>query len=121
MSQPQATNGSHGGPEHHLLQQAPVVPLDASGFTASVVGTILFALATIALGVWSRGTWFYVAATGTASGFILIAYTAWHRARARRRAQDPQSNITISSDTSMASLQSSGGNSMPLRSSTTSE
>jgi len=86
MSQPTTDPSA----EHRALQQAPVVPLDASGFTASVVGTILFALATSALAIWSAGYWVWVAATGTGSGFILIAYTAWHRARARRRTDESQ-------------------------------
>jgi len=63
-----------------LLQQAPVKPLDASGFTASVVGTILFLAATVISVsiVGSRG-WTYIFAVGTGIGLILIPYTAWHR------------------------------------------
>ncbi|MCL2736106.1 MAG: hypothetical protein FWD75_05675 [Propionibacteriaceae bacterium] len=63
-----------------LLQQAPVVPLDASGFTAALVGTLLFALATVGFVLTdTRGQWLYIVATGTAFGVFLILYTAWHR------------------------------------------
>jgi len=63
-----------------LLQQAPVVPLDASGFLASIVGTVLFALATIiSVRVTNSNGWMYVFATGTGIGILLIPYTAYHR------------------------------------------
>jgi len=63
-----------------FLQQAPVTPLDASGFTASVVGTVLFLAATvISYAVVGTGGWTYIFGTGTGLGIILIPYTAWHR------------------------------------------
>ena len=72
-----------------LLQQAPVKPLDASGFTASVVGTVLFLMATIiSVSVAGTGQWSYIFATGTGIGLILIPYTAWHKYwRAKKDAQ----------------------------------
>ncbi|MCL2784772.1 MAG: hypothetical protein FWD55_04910 [Propionibacteriaceae bacterium] len=65
-----------------LLQQAPVVPLDASAFTASIIGTTLFGAATV-IWIWGDlgGIWLYVVATGTAIGLILIPFTALHRYR----------------------------------------
>jgi len=72
-----------------LLQQAPVVPLDASGFTASVVGTVLFAVVTVILLLGGmRGPWVYILVTGTVIGLILIPYTSWHRWRAHRTRGD---------------------------------
>jgi len=66
--------------QQSLLQQAPVRPLDASGFTASVVGTILFLTATIvSVSVVGSGEWTYILGTGTGIGIILIPYTAWHK------------------------------------------
>jgi len=66
--------------QQSLLQQAPVKPLDASGFTASVVGTLLFLIATvISVSVAGSGEWTYIFGTGTGIGIILIPYTAWHR------------------------------------------
>jgi hypothetical protein len=78
--------GTHA--EQPLLQQAPVHPLDASGFTASVVGTAGFA-ATSAV-FWLADLdqhWAIILTTGTGLGLILTAYTAWHKRRARRRGQ----------------------------------
>ena len=67
-------------PQRPLLQQAPVAPLDASGFTASVVGTVLFALAAVVSAYFvGPGRWTNIFATGTGLGLILIPYTVWHR------------------------------------------
>jgi len=82
VSQPSRTTGKAG---QAVLQQAPVEPLDAFGLTASVVGTILFALATFIcwrIGHWDF--WTYVCATGGVLGFVLIPYTAVRRHRAHR-------------------------------------
>ena len=55
-------------------------PLDASGFTASIVGTVLFLVATvISVSVGGSRQWTYIFAFGTGIGIILIPYTAWHR------------------------------------------
>jgi hypothetical protein len=75
--------------EQPLLQQAPVQPLDASGFTASVVGTAGFAAASAVLWLTDLNQhWATIVTTGTGLGLVLIAYTAWHKRRARRRWQD---------------------------------
>jgi hypothetical protein len=61
------------------------VPLDASGFTASVVGTVIFAVATMAY--WWSGhinAQLWTLVTGTALGAILIVFTARHRHRTPR-------------------------------------
>jgi len=72
-SSPQASQQS-------LLQQAPVVPLDASGFTAAVVGTILAALAAGICWICEfTGRWVQIIDTGVGIGIVLIAVTAWHR------------------------------------------
>ncbi|MCL2470260.1 MAG: hypothetical protein FWF25_00755 [Propionibacteriaceae bacterium] len=72
-----------------LLQQAPVVPLDASGFTASVVGTVLLAVITVIMvATGLRGSWLYILVTATVIGLILIPYTSWHRWRAHRQRDD---------------------------------
>jgi len=66
--------------QQSLLQQAPVKPLDASGFTASIVGTILFLAATVvSVSLVGTGGWTYILGTGAAIGIILIPYTAWHK------------------------------------------
>jgi lipoprotein signal peptidase len=65
-----------------LLQQAPVAPRDASGLIASVIGFALFATCTGILSMIDGATeWFYVVATGTVIGLILILITAVHRYR----------------------------------------
>ena len=70
-----------------LLQQAPVVPLDASGLTASLVGTAMFGVATLICYLVAGDTkWTEILGLTTLVGGILIAYTAWHRAWVRRRA-----------------------------------
>lgn len=72
-----------------LLQQAPVTPLDASGFTASWVGTILFGLLWVFFLVTEiRPEWVPILATGTGIGVILVIFTAGHRYR-RSRQQRP--------------------------------
>ncbi|MDR2929704.1 MAG: DUF2530 domain-containing protein [Propionibacteriaceae bacterium] len=76
-----------------LLQQAPVVPLDASGFTAAIVGTILFVIATVL--AWQRGVtgqWLYILITGTILGVLLVGFTGIHRWR-RSRANDADQSL----------------------------
>jgi len=65
------------------------VPLDASGFTAAVVGTILFALATGICWVCGfTGQWVHIIQTGAGLGVILIGVTAWHRWSKRASRKD---------------------------------
>ncbi|MDR2896545.1 MAG: hypothetical protein LBV30_07855 [Propionibacteriaceae bacterium] len=87
MKQPQNTTGD--GPsdpemtlqhDQALLQQAPVQPLDASGFTASIVGTALFAIAWLIASLRQvTGLWLWVLGIGTLLGLLLIGFTAWHK------------------------------------------
>jgi hypothetical protein len=71
---------SHSSSQQPLLQQAPVVPLDASGRTASVLGFIFFVLCTVVSYIVAPGGgWFYVFATGTVIGLVLILLTTFHR------------------------------------------
>jgi len=70
--------------------QAPVPPLDASGFTASIVGTVLAALAWVASQQWHfPETWSDILFTATALGLGLIGYTAWHRNHITKQAAKP--------------------------------
>ena len=100
MSQPSAFPSAPAREEPRpLLQQAPVVPLDASGLTASVVGTALFAVATvIAWLVAGRSPWSEILTLTTVVGGVLIAYTAWHRAWVRRRAAPMDADLVASAD-----------------------
>ena len=69
-----------------LLQQAPVVPLDASGLMASIIGTVIFAIATIVCWLGdSQSRWLSILVFSTVVGVLLIVYTAWHRQWARHR------------------------------------
>ncbi|MDR0783223.1 MAG: hypothetical protein LBE83_05630 [Propionibacteriaceae bacterium] len=73
--------------DHPLLQQASVKPLDASGFTASIVGMVVFGIGALIL--WAtefRHDWMLILTTGTGIGLILVAVTAGHRYRRTLRA-----------------------------------
>ncbi len=75
--------------EHPLLQQAPVVPLDASGFTAAVVGTGACLAVTVVYWLSGHGgQWGQILVTATAFGLFLIGFTAWTR-WGRRSATPP--------------------------------
>lgn len=62
-----------------------MVPLDASGFTASIIGFAFFAMATGVCALAHNQDWFLVFITGTGIGTILMAITAIHRFRRRRQ------------------------------------
>ena len=63
-----------------------MVPLDASGFTASIVGTVVFAVVTVVmLLIGYDGQWVVVLGTCTGLGLPLILVTYLHRRRAHRR------------------------------------
>lgn len=75
-------------PEHHHFVQAPVRPLDEDGITATITGTVLFALATVVMiAVRSRldaaghGWWLWVGVTGVAVGGIGYLYCRRRAAR----------------------------------------
>ena len=95
MSQPSPSEAPVSDPTPRpLLQQAPVVPLDASGLMASLVGTALFAICTIVCWLVSGwGQWADIMALTTVVGGVLIAYTAWHRAWVRRRAGGTEGDL----------------------------
>ncbi len=68
-----------------------MAPLDASGFTASVVGTILCALAFVGTLIWGQaGYWPHIFATGTVLGLCLMCYTIWHRQHAKKKVEADQ-------------------------------
>lgn len=75
----------------HVFVQAPVPALDVDGLTATVLGLIAFALASVVLGVLyprlqaaGDGWWLGVAVSGFVLGLVGLGY-AWKR-RSRRRA-----------------------------------
>ena len=71
---------------NQLLEQAPVEPADSYGLTASVVGTIMFGLASlVCLFVEYRGLWLWIALVACGLGLILIPLTAWMRRRGSKK------------------------------------
>lgn len=71
-----------------LLKQAPVKALDANGTVVALIGTALFAIAAVVMGVQrdalaaqGRGWWFWVAVTGVIIGLLGTAYAHWRRTR----------------------------------------
>jgi hypothetical protein len=84
----------HGEPQvqppvRPLFRQAPIPPVDADGITVLSVGTGLFAIAAVILGLdWGRlraagdSWWLAVAIAGVVLGLIGLAY-CWRR-RTRR-------------------------------------
>ena len=76
------------GAEHHHFLQAPIRPLDENGITATVIGTALFAVATLVLLILrsrldasGRGWWIWVGACGVLLGLIGYAYCRRRAAR----------------------------------------
>ncbi len=68
-------------PEHHHFVQAPIRPLDEDGITATITGTVLFAVATLVmlalrsqLDAAGHGWWLWVGVTGVVVGGIGYAY-----------------------------------------------
>ena len=83
-----------------LLQQAPVVPLDASGRTASIVGCVLSALATIVFYKWDLNKeWMYIFAMGTVIGIVLVCFTLFHKMLVARRHAQAREETTEMSET----------------------
>lgn len=65
----------------HLLVQAPVPPLDVDGLTVAIIGTALFAAASVAFALFysalaaaGNGWWLGVAISGFGLGLIGLAY-----------------------------------------------
>lgn len=82
--------------EHHLLEQAPVPPLDVDGLNVVTIGLVLFGLATV-LGVVfhatlvarGHGWWLWVAVCGFLLGLVGLAYCT--RRRKQRRSEEARS------------------------------
>ena len=92
---PAASGPSAKRPEHHLVAQAEVSPLDVDGVQAALLGTVIFALATVIMALGydqlvarGDGWWLGVALSGLGLGLIGIGYTVTRRRR-RRRAHSP--------------------------------
>ena len=75
-------------PEHHHFVQAPIRPLDENGITATIIGTALFAAATVVLLVLrtrldaaGRGWWIWVGVAGVLLGVVGYAYCRRRAAR----------------------------------------
>ncbi|MGJ6980758.1 hypothetical protein ACSDQ9_09560 [Aestuariimicrobium soli] len=75
------------------LVQAPIEPVDDSGVRAAVVGTVLFAIATVVLAVRhaalaaaGHGWYLGVAVAGTVLGAVGLAWTIHHARRVSRTA-----------------------------------
>lgn len=80
-------------PARRGLVQAPIDPVDDSGVRAAVVGTVLFAVASVVLATQlndlsntGRGWYLGVALAGMALGLVGIA---WTMRRSRRRSGTP--------------------------------
>lgn len=70
---------------HHLVQ-APVLPLDEDGVVVGVIGTVLFAVATVvlwlnqpALEAHQDGWWLWTGVTGTVLGALGTAYCVYRK------------------------------------------
>ena len=74
---------------HHFLVQAPVPAVDADGIRVVSVGTVLFMVASVVLGLLhpqlvaaGRGWWLLVCLSGAGLGLIGLLY-CWNRVRRR--------------------------------------
>jgi Protein of unknown function (DUF2530) len=84
-SEPGAPDGDEPVPVHGLFVQAPIAPLDEDGIVVLSVGTVVFAVAAVLLGLqyeWldarGDGWWLAVAVSGVFLGLIGLAY-CWRR------------------------------------------
>jgi Protein of unknown function (DUF2530) len=75
---------------HHLLEQAPVPAVDADGIVVVTIGTVVFAIAAVVLGIFysslaraDQGWWLWVGVGGFALGLFGIWYCV-NRQRRRR-------------------------------------
>ena len=69
------------GDNHHLFVQAPIRPLDEDGLSSAIIGTALFAAATMVCLLFSdalarndNSWWLWVSVAGTALGVCGILY-----------------------------------------------
>jgi uncharacterized protein DUF2530 len=76
--------------EHHFWVQAPVPALDIDGLAIVTVGTMIFAVASVALAIgydWfaarGHGSWLQISVAGVVLGLVGFAY-CWNRRRRRR-------------------------------------
>lgn len=77
-------------PQRHFLVQAPVPAVDADGIRVVSVGSALFAVVSVVLGLFypqlaatGRGWWLAVCLSGAGLGLVGLLY-CWNRVRRRR-------------------------------------
>ena len=82
--------------ESRLIRQAEVPPLDIDGVQAAIIGSVLFAVATVVMAfsypqlvAHGDGWWLGVGVSGLALGLIGLGYTLLRRRRRRRRSAHP--------------------------------
>ena len=75
---------------HHFWVQAPVPALDVDGLAVVTVGTVIFALVSVALAIgydWlvahGHVSWLQISVAGFGLGLLGLAY-CWNRRRRRR-------------------------------------
>lgn len=65
----------------HRFVQAPVQPVDEDGVVIALIGTLLWAVATV---VWGTGSpWFWTGVSGVALGLAGTGFCVWRRQRRR--------------------------------------
>lgn len=79
-----------GEAPHHLLQQAPVAPMDVDGFRVTILGLIAFGIGSVVTAVFydqlhrdDNGWWLGVCISGFGLGLVGLAYCLFRRARRR--------------------------------------
>ena len=77
-------------PTPHFLVQAPVAPMDVDGFRVTIIGLVVFAVASVVTGMLyprlhasGDGWWFGVCVSGFALGWVGLTY-CFYRRRQRR-------------------------------------
>ena len=76
---------------HHFWVQAPVPALDVDGLAVVTVGTVIFALASVALAIgydWlvahGHVSWLQISVAGLKAEALLVQLTAWETAEHQR-------------------------------------
>jgi uncharacterized membrane protein YidH (DUF202 family) len=76
------------GQPHHLLEQAPVAPMDVDGYRVTVLGLIAFAVGSAVCAFFydtlqreGNGWWLGVCLSGLALGLMGLAYCRFRRDR----------------------------------------
>jgi len=101
------------GPDHHVLVQAPIAPVDVDGVMAAQVGTVTFLVLTAVCWWWlptlsarGDGWWLWVCLVGAALGVVMVMFTRWRRTKAATAS--PQGQLNSSSSTEIESQTGSG-------------